>query len=255
MHRRWLFIVLSVVMVFSIVLWQLRTRSDIETNSLPKDGLNENDTNGTVPGMPENGRRCLRNFHKLWLIFVKAKGFAPDQKTFFTDILQNSSIYGIKSIKDIKELFENEDAQYSDDPGERTLRKAISIHVVNKRPDGTNITLTDPNEVIAYSELYVHSNRRQFPGERTTLNPVGFYQVLRASGAIDEVPYDQVVYAFVGKNAKEAASYTLAFASQPGLPTTTLTYDEYWTEVLKWPTPPHGKKDGKGSAWQGDSYR
>jgi len=120
---------------------------------------------------------------------------------------------------------------------------------LNSRPDGTPLggaTKAGEKEAIAMSLLYVYRNIRNFPGERTTMNPAGVYLVLWNDGTTSRVPYDQVRYVVERTGgANNEARVTYAFPGQAGVPDTAMSYDDYYRKEMH-ANPPHGKEGGPG---------
>lgn len=229
---------------------------------LPSTGLAENDTNGTVPGDPKNGVRALQNFYSVYTKYKERhpelpKGGRDVYTTVLSDVFSNPGAYGFQSSKDIAKLLSNPDNQFSDDKNTRSIPGAATFASERLRPDGTPVLLPKPpgtRDAIAYSTTYIHNNRRQFANQRTTVNPVGFYQVLWDDGKVEQFPYDKVFYVLTG-NAGGTKTFASAFPGQAGVPSTALSYNDYWTKVGGWDKAPRGSQGAKGVAFNGQSYR
>ena len=225
---------------------------------LPKNGYAENDTQGRVPGNLQNGRHTLLKLNTYYQIYQRQHGSLPN--TFgdmFTDLMKNPKVYGVNNLSEMDKTIANPDAKYSDNSMERT-GKLFTFGGDAIRPDKTpKFSAKKPGtkDVLAYTTTYLHENVRQFSGERSTSNPVGFYQVLWDDGTVQDIPYDKILYvpdaANAGRNRKE---YGLAFPGQAGVPSNAITYDEYYKRA-GWQNAPHGVAGGKGTSYNGQTYR
>lgn len=223
--------------VASHIMHNMRMRSE-----KPKSTIQ---TNGEVPGNPENGRKSLREFYLLRNKFISITGNQnPSVRDILSGISDDPRKFGLSSPNDLGKLLGNRDNIFSDNDMARKYPSAIFLREPNKFNCQGN-----ERYVISSSDTYLHRNIKQVGDEKTTVNPVGFYQVLWSDGTIQEVPYDQVLYVPDGnKRFKEA------FPGQCGLPNGTLSYDEYWTKIAHFKSAPRGKKGEKGIDFSGNRY-
>ncbi len=264
LEKTWLRVTVLVSLVllcgfYSIHLYRATHPKPGDLNyRIPNDGYVENDTNGRVPGNPANGRRTLLKLSGFYNTYKRLHGSFPNSfGDMFTDLMKTPKSYGVTGLSDMDKAIANPDVKYSDDPQERTGRM-IAFGSDTLRPDKTaKFSTKQPGtkDVLAYTSTYVHQNNRQFAGARSTLNPVGFYQVLWDDGTVENVPYDKILYvpdpANAGRNRKE---YAMAFPGQAGVPTNAMTYDEYYKSA-GWENAPRGVEGGKGLSYSGQSYR
>ncbi|MBC7807492.1 MAG: hypothetical protein H7145_15255 [Akkermansiaceae bacterium] len=222
---------------------------------LPKEGLAENDTEGLVPGDPQNGERVMKNLFVLYEAYKKKHGVYP--KSYgdtFNDLLTNPKEFGFESFEAAGNALKNPDMRFSDSP---IMRKGnvVTFGSYETRADGSPKFGAKPpgtRDVLAYMDTYYHENARQYPGDRTTVNPVGFYQVLWDDGTVENVPYDKVTYApYLGKTD---GAMRLAFPGEAGLPQAVVTYDEHWRRS-GWKEGPRGGPDNEGIAYTGKSIK
>ena len=263
LHVFVLLCLIFVVGAYSTVIYSrsrasVKASSFIVTQKLPSDGFAANDTKGLVPGNPENGRKQLTRLFALYQKYKTLHGTMPPEVVVLTmDILKQPKQYGFTNHNGLAEYLANPDHKYSDDAGQRGNAHYLNFGSSPTRPDKTPVFGPKPagqRDVLAYTTFYIHNNQRDFPGRRTTLNPVGFYQVLWDDGQVEDVPYDKLRYWIVeqrGSNSKCAQG----FAGQAGIPTHTMSYDDYWTKIARWDTAPRGSAGGKGMAFNGQSYR
>ena len=219
---------------------------------IPKGGVAENDTGGKVPGDPNNAVIDLQQFYRLAQIYRSRKGTYPG-RDLFSDINRHPGAYGVGSLKDVEQYFLNPDDKFSDSAYERKNVGKISTYMwMNKRPDGTDVGAPKPQgkrDLLAYTSAYVHENIRTFSGQRTTVNPVGFYLVLWDDGQVQSIPYDQMLFVPLGKG-----EFAEAFPGQAGVPANALNYDEYY-RLSGWKKGPRGEEGGKGQSYNGKPVR
>ena len=241
--------------ILSLITAHLISRSSQGTRNvaaaypeIPQGGLADNDTGGKVPGDPNNAITDLQQFYKLAQIYHSRKGTYPG-RDLFSDINRHPNAYGVNSLKDVEPYFLNPDDKFSDSAYERkNVGKICTYMWSNKRPDGTSMEAPktpDKRDVLAYTSAYVHENVRTFKGERTTVNPVGFYLVLWDDGQVQSLPYDQMLFVPLGKG-----EFAEAFPGQAGVPANALNYDEYW-RLSGWKKGPRGEEGGKGQSYNG----
>ncbi len=82
------------------------------------------------------------------------------------------------------------------------------------------------------------------------MNPVGFYVVLWDDGSVEKIPYYQRLYV-----PKPNSEWVMAFPGQAGLPKNTLTYDQFYTQVIRFKESPRGSVGGKGVNYKTQSHR
>ena len=216
---------------------------------IPQGGLADNDTDGKVPGDPNNAITDLQQFYKLAQTYRTRKGKYPTGGDLFVDIDQHPSAYGVSNLKDINDVFINPDDRFADSPEVRKRAGELCTYIyTDKRPNGTDVgasKLSDQRDVLGYTDAYFHKNLRTFKGERSTVNPVGYYLVLWDDGQVQSIPYDQVSFAPQGKG-----EFAQAFPGQAGVPANALNYDEYW-RLSGWEKGPRGQEGGKGQSYNG----
>ena len=219
---------------------------------IPVGGLPDNDTGGKIPGDPNNAIADMQQFYRLAQIYRSRKGTYPGDGLFL-DIHRNPSAYGVSSLEDVEQYFINPDDKFSDSAYERkNVGKVCTYMWTNKRPDGTNVGSSKPQgkrDVLCYTSAYVHENIRTFRGQRTTVNPVGFYLVLWDDGQVQSIPYDQKFFVPLGKG-----EFAEAFPGQAGVPANALNYDEYH-RLSGWKKGPRGSEGGKGQSFNGKPVR
>ena len=198
------------------------TTRERQEEILPPEGKIENDTKGLVPGNPENGRKRLRYLHELLTHYQRKHGVMSVRfGDMWSDMVSNPKDYGLNSFDELfTTVLKNPDSQYDDNK----LMRGLNVFVTDdKRADGAPKFSTNEREVITYTTTYYHQNARQYPGQRTTTNPVGFYQVLWSDGTVEDVPYDKALYV-----PTERKGYLrLTFPGETGIPDNAKTYDEY----------------------------
>ncbi|MDF2440701.1 MAG: hypothetical protein JWN98_1685, partial [Abditibacteriota bacterium] len=221
---------------------------------LPPEGRALNDTGGRVPGQPENGIRDLQKIHQLMSIYKRRNGSYPQYRTaLYRDIKSDPNAYGGSRWQDIWHELENPDIRFSDNPHDRKFATEKNMHIMPytfniKRPDGTPLGTAKPpgkRDVLSWTNLYVHQNIRQFKGERTTSNPVGFYLVLWDDGQVEKVPHDQILFV-----PTKPGTWITAFPNQAGVPSTALNYDQFH-QRLGAKEGPRGTLGGKGVTYKG----
>ena len=171
----------------------------------------------------------------------------------------NPKAYGFADVYALNAALSNPDNRFADDESVRASPNSLSNSAPTVRADGTSIfgpKSTGTRDVIAAMETYLHKNQRDFPNERTTLNPSGFYQVLWDDGSVENIPYDNVFYAYLhDATGARTKSFFITFHGQAGVPADAIDYDTYWREKMHWPIPPHATTGGKGTSYNGQSYR
>ncbi|PQV62587.1 hypothetical protein B1R32_12825 [Abditibacterium utsteinense] len=226
--------------------------SILPAREIPPGGLIDNDTNGKVPGNPQN---AVEDFTKIYAAIETFRGqnngqYPPkilDVLKVLNAGLKSTDIEKIKTgIKASYDTFLNPDAKYSDDPlARRRPNDVIKYNLYNKRPDGTLVgnPPSGKKDLLMETSLYVHQNVRTLPGQRSVSNPVGFYVVLWHDGTIQRIAYDQVLYM-----PKGGGDFTRAFPGQAGVPANALTYDEFY-RLSGWKKGPRGMEGGKGQSY------
>ncbi len=245
---------LTTAVMFLYKPWTLLEKR-ANVRELAVKGFAYNDTGGKVPGDPRNGEKDLRDIFQWVSIYRQRHG--GRYPTYLNDIMsdarQNFKAYGLNSSEEMGERLLNPDNRL----GDLTKQKPngiIAYSMFQTRPDGTPLggpKKPGEREAIALSSLYVHRNIRNFPGERTTMNPAGVYLVLWEDGSTSRIPYDQVRYAvtrkagFSNNSAHESSHSRLGFPGQAGIPDNALSYDEYYRTVLHGRAP-RGTPGGPG---------
>lgn len=253
-----LFVALLCLLVISILVLRIGDRVNpmqtglLDESAIPAKGWAENDTDGEVPGDPNNGVRSLKNLYRLYETYRRQKGAMPvTAAQLIDDVITHPSEYGLQSASDIKSLLGNPDNKYSDIGFQRADPMAASFLSEGLRPDGQPLfgpKSSGTRDVLAVSVTYFHENLRTFKGKKTTVNPVGFYQVLWENGEVTRVPYDKALYV-ISKQGSRSAEVTKAFPGQAGIPSGALSYEKYWTDRAGWRQAPRGSAGGGGIAF------
>ena len=225
-------------------------------SNLPPQGRYENNTNGVVPGNPENAYVDLRRIFGAVQVYKDAHGGQyPNTSELFGDMVYQNERYGIHPgasgrVSAVLDIFTNPDAEFADDP---FLRKHVSsniAYVLQKRRQDATLVGTPKQkgtrDVIASTNIYVHENVRRLPHSRGTVNPVGFYVVLWDDGKIDRISYDEVLYVPSAGN-----DFHVAFPGQAGVPKNALSYKQFYTQAAHWHIAPHGAKGSTGEFFYG----
>ncbi len=226
----------------------------------------EYDTQGKVPGDPQNAVSDLKRIYQVIQTFKKLHGLLYPRGPFTADadastsllssdltgkrrngllmvnpfILQpeaefNLSSYGFKSRDEVQALFRNPDLRFSDSASTRENwrnTEAYQIAVLNDPFQRLNGTLTNSpklpgtRDVLLYTSTYYHKNIHR--GNGITMHPVGFYVVLWDDGQVEKIPYQKQLWA---PSRMSPGYYLPAFRGQAGLPKHTLTYDQYFNQL------------------------
>lgn len=225
---------------------------------LPTDGVAKFDTHGLVPGDPKNGERSLKNLYALIQIHLRNGGTLSPRiaNTVMDEAIQHPERYGFRDDKAVMAYLANPDNKFNDEESVRQVPNVPGFGGIPIRPDGTipfTAKATGTRDILAYSTTYLHTNQRDFSGSRTTLNPVGFYQVLWEDGTVEQIPYDKPLF-IMASNASTSHNSPIAFPGQAGIPKYAVTYDQMWAKA-GWKKGPRGVPNGKGVAYNGQSYR
>ena len=250
------------LVVIAYGTWQYLYTHDRErlgySKPLPPGGVADFDTKGLVPGDPRNGERSLKHLYTLVETYRHLHGTM--QPSIISDLLEDTmrhpKQYGFESVAALDAYLANPDSRFTDNNINKENPQANGFCSVRVRPDGT-LPFTDKtpgtHDIIAYQTTYLHMNRRNFSGQRTTMNPVGFYQVLWDDGQVQKVAYDQIKTVLHGKPSRYNYG-EFAFPGQSGVPADALTYDQFYAKA-GWIKGPRGEEGGKGVAYNGQSYR
>ncbi len=246
-------IILSSITVLLVVHQMNGRRLNFSVaEKIPASGFAPNDTEGKVPGNPQNAVNALQTIYTLSTKYKTQLDFACGQSSVdsrLVAVMTNPTRYGFRDVNSFMRTLMNPDDLFGD------IHKAKAGGVIPylmpcRRPDGTLIGSEKPEgtrDVIAYTSLYYYRNIRYFPNEKATYNPAGFYVVLWDDGQIEKVPYYDILYTkTVRKNNQGRA---IAFKGQSGLMPGTMTYDENWKE-LGMERGPRGTAGGKGESPQ-----
>jgi hypothetical protein len=202
-------------------------------------------TGGKTPGDPANGIKSLKEFNYIYKKYVEITGNrSPRINDVLQDATKNPEKYGFPSRDSLMSAISNPDNKFSDNDMARKFPKAVFL----REPNDFGCS-SSQRYVVASNDTYLHRNIKQTGEEKSTMNPVGFYQVLWSDGVTEDVPYDKVLYVPNGKN-----KYKEAFPGQCGLPDGTLTYDQYWTQIAHFQSPPKGSVGEKGVDFSGKKY-
>lgn len=240
-----------IVLLLALVAFTLfRVTTQLKRTQQERHGsleaVPEYDTGGKVPGNPANAEKDLKLIYKSINIYRAKNGgrYPASQMDLFSAVGSSPQAYGFKNRDEAHAAFTNPDARYSDSPVERASPDHfVAYRIKNKRPDGLPIGSPKPSntrDVLAVTSVYRHVNVKRQNG-RPSSHPVGFYVVLWDDGKIQKVPYDQEL--LVPKRKKEWAT---AFPGQAGLPSGTLTYDQFY--ISKGIKPPRGNTESQGAA-------
>ena len=251
---------LSLLALIGFNVWTRRAGSqtpNVQARVIPPEGVTDNDTGGKVPGNPANAEEdFMKIFAAVQNYRDQHSGQYPNNGQITASLLDNRKFRTLDeakaAVKESQEVFINPDNKYSDVSSTRkNPNNASDYNIYTQRPDGTPLGDPPPGkkDVIAMTGLYVHQNIRQFKGERSQSNPVGFYVVLWHDGTIQKIAYDQVLYA-----PKGGGDFATAFPGQAGVPANALTYDEFY-RTAGWKKGPRGSEGGKGQSFNGKPVR
>jgi hypothetical protein len=224
---------------------------------IPPEGWMPNDTQGRVPGNPDEEVKDLKTIHAMIGLYqVRQNGQFPDGAgKLIRDANMFPGAYNLKSQAEVADIFTNPDYRFADNPlAKDTTHKVTLYQIKSKRLDNSLVGSAKPAEtkdVWAWSGTYVHDNMRVFPKGRSLLNPVGFYMVLWADGQIQKVPYDEMIY---GRNLRPAPDGKgrnnpisgVAFPGQAGVLPDCHTFDEHYVQFLGYPGALRGKPVPQG---------
>jgi len=183
--------------------------------------------------------------------------YPPEDLDLVLDVQTHPQAYGLpkrneaENIRQVARCFTNDDTRKSEMLssfyawGHRKNPILGSIYYIqNRRLDGTLVGSAKPagtRDLLAWTDLYVHGNPAR-----------GFYLTLWDDGRVERVPYDQILYAprsllksrramtkaalknYVCK--PNAGGLLMAFPGQAGLPSNTLTHQEF-NDALGVPRP------------------
>lgn len=222
-----------------------------QTRPIPLEGLvAEIDTGGKVPGNPNNAVSDLQQFYKLIEVYRGRKGQFPENThLLWRDIGKEPQAYGFSTLQQARPIFMNPDSRYSDDSLTRKSPNLVAPYFIGARPDGTPVggpKLANQRDVLVCTNLYTHRNIRHLPNAHTEENPVGYFVVLWDDGKIEQVPYDQQLYA---PDPANKGRFKLAFPGQAGVPSNALTYDEFY-RLVGWKKGPRGSVGGEGQSYR-----
>lgn len=213
------------------------------------DEMPEWDTGGKVPGDPSRAVQDLKDIYRSINVFRAKQGHYPESLVALMSAAMQSPVeYGFRTKEAVKGIFTNPDAKYADSEGVRqNPTKFLMYQIESTRQNGERVgspKQANTKDVLAWTDLYVHENAKQRGEERTT-NPVGFYMVLWDDGTVEKVSYDQALWV-----PKKDDEWKTAFPGQAGLPSGTLTYDQFYVNVMGFQKAPHGKVGAKGMTYQ-----
>ena len=251
---------LSLLALIGFNIWTRRAASQVsnaQARVIPPEGVIDNDTGGKVPGNPANAEE---DFMKIYAAIQSYNGQHGSKYPTMAQLMKftvDHQMYRTReeaeeAVKKANAIFINPDNKYSDVPSTRKNPSSASdYNIYTQRPDGTPVgnPPSGKKDVLAMTGLYVHQNIRQFKGERSRSNPVGFYVVLWQDGTIQKIGYDKILYV-----PKGGGDFTTAFPGQAGVPANALTYDEFY-RVAGWKKGPRGEEGGRGQSYNDKPVR
>lgn len=188
----------------------------------------ENNVGDTVPGNPAKAVSDAAVLYKQIQLYRRRHGgrYPKNGSELFDDRVMNHDLYGYSAGQEAAAPFANPDAKYSDNPALRRQPDAIDpFLVVGTRPDGTAVGSAKPagtRDVVAWSDLYFHENITHYKN-KDTIKPIGFIVVVWDDGAVQKVPYQQIL--FVPQFGTNGFAY--GFAGQAGVGGSAIPYDEF----------------------------
>jgi hypothetical protein len=158
--------------------------------------------------------------------------YPPSSVAFFVDRLNNYKRYGCRSFSEATTPFGvNPDMAYSDVPAFRQKWTVIDPFVTPlMRPDGSaknGRKSPGTRDVVAYTGMYFHLNLRHYNGFKDTINPQGFYVVVWDDGAVEKVPYANVLWV----RHPGQQSYALAFKGEAGVPSDAISFEQLYSKT------------------------
>ena len=182
-----------------------------------------------------NGIQGLNSVYKYITVFrISHEGNYPKQMSdLLISMSENPKLYGKADFKSLRETLLNTDTKYSDDPSEREHPEySVPYFISSINMDGSPVDRPAPkgsSSAIAWLEIYFHLNSYQDKKDNLVFSPEGYYVVLRRDGAVEKIPYDETLQVAVQDY------FQLAFPGQVGVPFDTVTYGEYWSDILPIP--------------------
>jgi hypothetical protein len=157
------------------------------------------------------------------------------------DMVEHFNEYGFATFQNASRAFSNPDSRYADNPAARARYREYFPFIINDtRPDGSKVgSINDSGkkDVHAYTSIYYHLNLRHFAGDRTSINPTGFFIILWDNGMVQKIQYKRILYVRHGIN------YYYAFPGQAGVPVGAMTYAQYAEKSLGYKKPSSSKHD------------
>lgn len=194
--------------------------------------VREGNLTDKILGNPENGRKILLSTFKDFQTYRQnnAGSYPPPNVSLMSAVQANPILYGYKDWYAVGNARISPDNIYD---GRLTFRryatKIATAFTLSKRVDGSllgQIKTAGTKDVLSYINTYYWENPATLGNKRASDNPIGFYLVLWDDGVVKEVPYDKVFYSF------SPEEYFVVFPNQAGVPSTTVTYEEWMTTGL-----------------------
>ena len=147
-------------------------------------------TNGVVPGDPQNAIDDLRQIYQVLQQYkTRHQGQRPaNLQALMQTLINDPKAYGFKDFDAARECLSNPDYLLRDANISPEEARITVNYTFNFQPN------TTAGDVLAYTDVYVHDNIYSYDDGRAIPNRVGFYVVLRADGSIEKVPYDEALY-------------------------------------------------------------
>jgi len=186
-----------------------------------------------VYGNPQNGRNVLLNIFRDFQTYRKAhNGEYPFPAQDFTSIvLASPKVYGYDNWDAVWKARISPDNIYDGRlPFRKYATKIATDFTLGKRANGSQLGGTKQigtEDVLAYVSTYNRENPPVAGGKRSLANPVGYYLVLWDNGSIEEVPYDKAFFTI----SSSSENFLTVFPQQAGVPSNTLTYEEWTTAI------------------------
>jgi hypothetical protein len=150
--------------------------------------------------------------------------------SLFVDVLKNLKAYGFENFHEAEAVLISPDNKNADKDSIAYKRpnSMVSYSFFDQRPDGAPIgapLFRGENDVIATTAIYYYDNRiGSSKTGKLTINPSGYYLILRSDGQIDKIPYDMTILVPITQH-----EFIDAFPEQPGVSSESISYSEFYT--------------------------